>query len=95
MAAEASGDADALREASQNGLQRTSVPPMAGPLHLGNLAKAHLAAGDLPAARQRADEAIAAAAELGMKHPLMDAFLTSARAAAAAGDAGRAHDDAH
>jgi predicted ATPase/DNA-binding CsgD family transcriptional regulator/DNA-binding XRE family transcriptional regulator len=64
----------------------------------GNLsgeAEADLATGELPAARQHADEAIAAATRAGSRFMLIWALLTSARVAAAAGDAARARDDAY
>jgi DNA-binding CsgD family transcriptional regulator len=59
------------------------------------MAEADLAEGDLPAARQHADQASTSAAKLGMKGNLAAALLSSARAAISAGDYGRAHDDAH
>jgi predicted ATPase/DNA-binding CsgD family transcriptional regulator len=64
----------------------------------GNLlgeAEADLATGELPAARQHADEAIAEAGRVKSKFLLMLALLTSARVAAAAGDARRTCDDAY
>jgi len=58
-------------------------------------AEADLATGELPAAREHADEAITAATRAGSRFLLMWALLASARVAAAAGDAGRARDDAY
>jgi len=59
------------------------------------MAEAELAEADLLAARQHGGAAVAAATRLGMKYHLMCALLASARVAAAAGDLGRAHDDAY
>jgi hypothetical protein len=58
------------------------------------MAEAELAEAGLLAARQHGAAAVAAATRLGMKYQLMYALLASARVAAAAGDLGRAHDDA-
>jgi DNA-binding CsgD family transcriptional regulator len=95
VAAIAAGDRDALRETSRASWQRVGSQPDFGVVARNHMAEAELAAGDLPAARVWADEAIAAIAKLGLKVPLMGAHLASARVAEAAGDAGRAHDDAH
>src|SRR5262249_24682300 len=64
------------------------------PYHM-HMAEAEVAAGDLPAARRHADQGIAAASKLGLKVQLLFSLLASAHTAAAAGDAGRAHEDAH
>jgi predicted ATPase/DNA-binding CsgD family transcriptional regulator len=95
VAAMASGDWAELREASQAGLQATNSRPEAGLPYLAGLAEAHLAAADLPAAREKADQAVAAVADLDNKASLMLALIISARIAAAAGDAGRASDEVH
>jgi len=94
LAAMASGDGGALREACQAALQLTDLPETSLP-HRVDMIEAHLAAADLPAAREQADEAVADAAKMGAKLSLMAALLASARVAAAAGDAARASDDAH
>jgi len=60
-----------------------------------HMAEAEVATGHLPAARQHADQAVAAASKLGLNLLLMFSLLASARVAAAMGDAGRAHEDAH
>jgi predicted ATPase/DNA-binding CsgD family transcriptional regulator len=91
----ASGDADALREVNEAAWQRSSFRPQLRPGYHINIAVADLAAGDFQAAREQADQAIAAAAELGLKYALMSALLVSAGVAAAVGDVGRAHDDAY
>src|SRR5262249_42304957 len=94
FAARASGHGAALREACQAGLQLTNLPEISLQHQVGMI-EAHLAEADLPAAREQADQAVAAAARLGMNISLMYALLASARVAAAAGDAGRASDEAH
>jgi len=94
-AAMASGDGGALREASQAAWQHANFRPEAGVPHHTNLAYADLAADDLRAARQHAEQAVATATKLGMRHQLMYALLASARVAAATGDIGPGHDDAH
>ena len=95
MAALAAGDPDALREASQAAWQEAGFAPERGVVHNADMAEAYLCDGELPAARQHADQAVAAAAKLGFKLCLMDALLASARVAIAADEAGLAHDDAH
>jgi DNA-binding CsgD family transcriptional regulator len=94
-AAMASGDADTLREVNEAAWQRSSFWPQHRPGYHINTALADLAAGDCQAAREQADRAIAAAAELGLKYALMSGLLVSAVVAAAVGDVGRAHDDAY
>jgi predicted ATPase/DNA-binding CsgD family transcriptional regulator len=94
LAALAAGDPSALREASQAAWQAAAYSPERGVVHNADMAEAHLAAGELPAARQHADQAVAAA-KLGIRIQLMYALLSSARVAIAAGQAGHAHDDAH
>ena len=59
------------------------------------MAEAELAEAGLLAARQHGGAAVAAATRLGMKYQLMYALVASVRVAAAAGDLGRAHDDAY
>ncbi|HEV2243300.1 MAG TPA: response regulator transcription factor, partial [Streptosporangiaceae bacterium] len=49
----------------------------------------------LRAARQHAEQAVATATRLGMRHQLMCALLASARVATATGDFGPGHDDAY
>ena len=56
---------------------------------------AEFAAGDLTAARRRADEAVAATTGFDMKYRAMEALLTSARVGLALGEVDRARDDAH
>jgi len=94
-AAMAAGDPAALREAGQAGWQCVKFRPEIGVRHLVHMAEAELAEDGLLAARQHASEAVAAATRLGMKYQLMYALLASARVAAAAGDLGRAHDEAY
>jgi predicted ATPase/DNA-binding CsgD family transcriptional regulator/class 3 adenylate cyclase len=91
LAAMAAGDADALRDASWQGLK---FGPELSVFSQVYLAEAELATADLPAARQHSDEAVAAATRLGMKNHLMTALQASARAAAAACEFGRALGDA-
>jgi DNA-binding CsgD family transcriptional regulator len=93
-AAMACGDPSALREATQAGLRRIHIWPDEGTIHRFS-AEADLALGELPAARQHADEAMTLATRPGMFLGLMQALLASARVAAAASDIGRAHDDAY
>jgi DNA-binding CsgD family transcriptional regulator len=88
----ASGNPDAVRVAIQAVWQRRSLVPDFGWCSL--MADAHLASGDLAAARLDADRAIASVAGLGQKYQLMLALLASARVAAAAGAVELAHDDA-
>jgi predicted ATPase/DNA-binding CsgD family transcriptional regulator len=95
MAAMAAGNPGALREASETGWGRVDAEPETGVLLQVYLAEAALAAADLCAAQQHCDEAVVAAIRLGIKNHLMLAYLARARVAAAAGDLGRAHDDAH
>jgi predicted ATPase/class 3 adenylate cyclase/DNA-binding CsgD family transcriptional regulator len=95
LAAMAANDAVALRQSSHAFWQLFSGPPEWGALTLGHLAVAELAAGDLAAARRRADEAVAATTGFDMKYHAMEALLTSARVGAALGDVDRARDDAH
>ncbi|HYH50690.1 MAG TPA: helix-turn-helix transcriptional regulator, partial [Acidimicrobiia bacterium] len=95
VVATAAGDAAALRQASQAAAQRFSFPPEWAALGLDHLAVAEFAAGNLTAARRRADEAVAVTAGYGMKYFAMQALLTSARVAIALGDVGRAQDDCH
>jgi len=95
VAAFSCGDADALREASQAYWQAVNFQAeFSVPYHM-HMAEAEFAVGDLPAARQHADQAVAAASKLGLKMQLLISLLSSARVAAATGDAGRAHEDAH
>jgi predicted ATPase/transcriptional regulator with XRE-family HTH domain len=95
LAAMACGDGDALREANRANRQRASLLPEFAYSHRSEMAEAHLAAGDLAAARQHAEHAVADANELGLKLQLMQALLTNARVAAAEGEVARAHDDAY
>jgi DNA-binding CsgD family transcriptional regulator len=95
LAAMAAGDPDALREASETGGQRGVLRPEVGLIQQTPMAAAELAASDLLAARRHSDEAIAVATRLGMKYQLIEALLASVRVAAAAGDLGRARDDAY
>lgn len=67
--------------------------PATGVKHQINMAEYHLAAADIPAARQWVGDAIAAATARGMKSTLMSALLTSARVAATVGDVGHAHSE--
>src|SRR5215469_8592617 len=94
-AAMACGDSGALREASQAAWQHANPRPEADVPHHTNLAYADLAGDDLRAARQHAEQAVATATRLGMRHQLMYALLASARVAAATGDIGPGHDDAY
>jgi predicted ATPase/DNA-binding CsgD family transcriptional regulator len=94
-AAMAAGDPGALRGAGQAGWQCVKFRPEIGVQYQVHMTEAELAEADLPAARQHADAAIAAAARLGREYQLMEALLASARVAAAAGDLGRARDDAY
>jgi DNA-binding CsgD family transcriptional regulator len=94
VAAMAAGDEAALRAASQAAWRRLSFRPEFAVMCLGGVAEGDLAAGDLTAARQRADEAVALATGLN-KYYTMQALLTSARVAIALGDLGQANDDAH
>ena len=91
----AAGDREALREACQAGWHRMNTRPEYVVKHQINMAEYHLAAADIPAARQWAGDAIAAATARGMKSTLMSALLTSARVAATVGDVGRAHSEVH
>ena len=93
--AAAAGDAAALRQSSHAFWQCFSFQHGWAALPLGHLAVAELAAGDLTAARRRAEEAVAATTGYGMKHHAMDALLTSARVAVALGEVDRAREDAH
>jgi predicted ATPase/DNA-binding CsgD family transcriptional regulator len=95
IAAVMDGEVDALREASLAYWQAVKFQPEFSVPHHIHMAEAEVAAGDLPAARQHADQAVAVASKLGMKFQLMFSLLASARAAAATSDAGRAHEDAH
>ena len=95
LAAMAAGDREALREACQAGWHRMNTRPEYGVKHQINMAEYHLAAADIPAARQWIGDAIAAATARGMKSTLMSALLTSARVAATVGDVGRAHSEVH
>jgi predicted ATPase/DNA-binding CsgD family transcriptional regulator/class 3 adenylate cyclase len=94
-AAMACGDDAALREASQAAWQHANFRPEAGVPYHTYLAHADLAGDDLGAARQHAEQAVATATKLGMRHQLMCALLASARVATATGDIGPGHDDAH
>jgi DNA-binding CsgD family transcriptional regulator len=100
-AAMASGDTATLRETSQAGRHLINTWLEAGTLRrlaAGTMrrfsAEADLAAGELAAARQHADAAIAAATRPAASARLMGALLVSARVAAEEGDALRAHDEA-
>ena len=93
LAAMAAGDLEALREACQAGWHRMNTRPEYGVKHQINMAEYHLAAADIPAARQWVGDAIAAATTRGMKSTLMSALLTSARVAATEGDVGHAHSE--
>ena len=95
LAAMAAGDREALREACQAGWHKMNTRPEYRVKHQINMAEYHLAAADIPAARQWIGDAIAAATTRGMKSILMSALLTSARVAATAGDIGRAHGEVH
>jgi len=94
-AAMASGDLDAFYDAIQAFWQRAKTRPEYVSAYHSYLAEAHLAAGELHAAREQADEALSAAASLALKHPLMLALLASARVAAAMGEVARARDDGY
>jgi len=80
-----------VRAAIQAMEQRTSLV-----LELGfyQMAYAHLAAGDLIAAREYADQAVATAVRLGLRGRLSSALQASARVAAAAGAVERGRDEA-
>jgi len=100
-AAMASGDTATLRETSQAGWHLINTWLEAGTLRrLGAgimhrfSAEADLAAGELAAARQHADAAVAAATRPGASPVLTGALLLSARVAAAEGEALRAQDEA-
>lgn len=95
LVAIAAGDAAALRQHSQAFSEHLRYPPEWAAITLDYLAVADLAAGDLPAARRRADEAVAATTGFDMKYRAMEALLTSARVAIALGEVDRARDDAH
>jgi predicted ATPase/DNA-binding CsgD family transcriptional regulator len=95
VAALMDGDVDALREAGQAFWQALNFQPEFGVPYHTHMADAELAAGDLAAARQHADQAVAGASKLGLKAQLMFSHLASAHVAAATGEAGRAHEDAH
>ena len=96
VVAMAAGDAAALRQSSHAFAEGFSVvPPEWAALTLDYLAVAELAAGDLTAARRRADEAVAATTGFAMKYRAMEALLTSARVGVALGEVDRARDDAH
>ncbi len=73
-AAMACGDGGALREASHAAWQHASFRPESGVPHHTNLAHADLAGDDLRAARQHAEQAVATATKLGMRHQLMYAL---------------------
>ena len=94
-AAAVAGDLEALREASEAGWQRVKTRPEYGLVYQIYMAEAHLAAGDITAARQQVDLAIGAAATFGMKGNLAEALLTSAFVSLAAGDLASACADAH
>jgi DNA-binding CsgD family transcriptional regulator len=100
FAAMARGDAEAVRAATDALAERYGAVPSGavGPslmLEVGwyQIADAHLAAGDLAAARQYADQAVATAVRLSSKGYLAAALLVSARVAAAEGAVELAHDD--
>jgi predicted ATPase/class 3 adenylate cyclase/DNA-binding CsgD family transcriptional regulator len=95
LLAKASGDAVALRTASEAARQRYAGRPESLAMCLDGIAEADLAVGDLTAARRRADEAVASTTGLNMKYYAMNALFTSARVAVALGDVGRAYDDAY
>ena len=95
VVARAAGDPVALRDASHAALQRHSDVPESNAHCLANVAEAALATGDVTAARQRADEAVAATTGFNMKDWAAKALLISARVAIAHGDLNRAHDDAY
>jgi predicted ATPase/DNA-binding CsgD family transcriptional regulator len=95
VAAYMDGDVDALREAGQAFWQAVNFrAEFSVPYHM-HMAEADVAVGDLAAARQHADQAVAAASKLGLQTQLLFSHLASARVAAATGEAGRAHEDAH
>ena len=89
-AAMACADADAVRAALRAMEQRTNLV-----FELGfyQMAYAHLAAGDLIAAREYADQAVATAVRLDLKGRLSSALQASARVAAAAGPVERGRDE--
>jgi len=95
MAALAAGDPDALRDASQAAWRETGFSAERSIPHNADIAEAFLADGDLLAARQHADEAVATGTKLRTNIHLVYALMTSARVAITAGEAGRASDDAH
>jgi predicted ATPase/DNA-binding CsgD family transcriptional regulator len=96
LVAIAAGDAAALRQSSHAFSQYfSSVPPKWAALTLNHQAVAELAAGDLTAARRRADEAVAATTGFDLKYHAMEALLTNARVGVALGELDRARDDAH
>jgi DNA-binding CsgD family transcriptional regulator len=95
LAAMASGDRDALRDATVVIGQHMDFEKILGAVYHIWMAEADLAAGDLPAARGHADRGLAEGVALGQKWGSMLALLTSSRVAAAAGESGRACDDAH
>jgi predicted ATPase/class 3 adenylate cyclase/DNA-binding CsgD family transcriptional regulator len=92
----AASDVDALSQSSHAFAERFSaVPPEWAAVTLDYLAVAELAAGDLTAARRRADEAVAATTGFDMKYRAMEALLTRARVGVTLGEVDRARDDAH
>jgi predicted ATPase/DNA-binding CsgD family transcriptional regulator len=94
LAAMADGNCEALRAVSGATWPTVASEAEHSIMLLVYMAEADLAEGDLPAARQHADQASTSAAKLGLKGNLAAALLSSARAAIAAGDYGRAHDHA-
>jgi predicted ATPase/DNA-binding CsgD family transcriptional regulator len=98
----ASGDPGTLREASEAcwhllNVQREAwiLPPLVTEDMRRFIAEAHLAQGDLAAARHHAGAAVAAASRPGAKFKLMQSLLASARVADDEGDTVRAQDEAY
>jgi predicted ATPase/DNA-binding CsgD family transcriptional regulator len=94
-AARVVGDSNGLRAASEAARQASGLQQDLDVEHNVSTAEADLAAGELLAARQHADQAIATARALNVKYLLMTALLVSGSVAAGAGEAGRASDEAH
>ena len=94
LAAGASGDVDALLAANRAFWQRASNFPEFESVYHAHMAEVRRASGDLAAARQYADQALATAVRMASKGRLMYALLSSAGVAAAAEAVERAHDEA-
>ncbi|HKY78250.1 MAG TPA: LuxR family transcriptional regulator [Acidimicrobiia bacterium] len=95
LAAMAAADVAALIRSSQAFSELFGGLPEWGALTLDHLAVAEFAAGNLTAARRRADDAVAAATGFDMKGRAMEALLTAARVSVALGEVDRARDEAH